>query len=40
MAVEGFFDDRGQERLNIDKDVRLLGKLSDLPAYVREHASV
>jgi putative colanic acid biosysnthesis UDP-glucose lipid carrier transferase len=37
MTVQGFFDDRGQERLNIDPDVRLLGKLNDLPAYVRQN---
>jgi putative colanic acid biosysnthesis UDP-glucose lipid carrier transferase len=38
MAVMGFFDDRGSERLNVSDDVRLLGKLADLPAYVKEHA--
>jgi putative colanic acid biosynthesis UDP-glucose lipid carrier transferase len=37
MTVEGFFDDRGRERLNIDEEVKLLGKLNDLPAYVRLH---
>lgn len=37
MTVEGFFDDRGPDRLKINGDLRLLGKLSDLPAYVREH---
>jgi len=37
MTVEGFFDDRGHERLNISLDLRLLGKLNDLPAYVRQH---
>lgn len=37
MTVEGFFDDRSPDRLNLngDEDVRLLGKLSDLPAYVK-----
>jgi putative colanic acid biosynthesis UDP-glucose lipid carrier transferase len=29
--------DRGRERLNVNGEVRLLGKLSDLPAYVRAH---
>jgi putative colanic acid biosysnthesis UDP-glucose lipid carrier transferase len=37
MKVHGFFDDRGSERLNLDLDpeVRLLGRLNDLPSYVR-----
>lgn len=38
MIMEGFFDDRGRERLNISEDVHLLGKLNDLPAYVRKHS--
>jgi putative colanic acid biosysnthesis UDP-glucose lipid carrier transferase len=37
MKVAGFFDDRGRERLNINGDVQLLGKLNDLAAYVRAH---
>jgi putative colanic acid biosysnthesis UDP-glucose lipid carrier transferase len=37
MLVAGFFDDRGRERLKLDDDVRLLGKLNDLAAYVRAH---
>jgi putative colanic acid biosysnthesis UDP-glucose lipid carrier transferase len=37
MDVAGFFDDRGPERLGIDGEVNLLGKLSDLAAYVRTH---
>ena len=37
MKVEGFFDDRGHERLNLNEDVRLLGRLEELPAYVRDH---
>jgi putative colanic acid biosynthesis UDP-glucose lipid carrier transferase len=37
MDVVGFFDDRGAERLGIDGGVQLLGKLSDLAAYVQEH---
>jgi putative colanic acid biosynthesis UDP-glucose lipid carrier transferase len=37
MTVAGFFDDRGRERLNIDGDVQLLGKLNDLVNYVRTH---
>ena len=37
MEVHGFFDDRGRERLNLDLDpeVQLLGRLNDLPTYVR-----
>ena len=37
LTVAGFFDDRGRERLNIDQDVQLLGKLSHLAAYARAH---
>jgi len=37
MTVEGFFDDRGPERLNFNDEMRILGKLNDLPAYVRQH---
>ncbi len=35
MQVVGFFDDRGRERLNVNGEVKLLGKLNDLAAYVR-----
>jgi putative colanic acid biosysnthesis UDP-glucose lipid carrier transferase len=40
MVVEGIFDDRGPERLKLNGrngKVPLLGKLSDLPRYVRSH---
>ena len=37
MKVEGFFDDRGPERLNLNEDARLIGKLNELPAYVLAH---
>jgi Undecaprenyl-phosphate glucose phosphotransferase len=37
MTVEGFFDDRGAERLNANDEMRILGKLNDLPTYVRQH---
>jgi putative colanic acid biosysnthesis UDP-glucose lipid carrier transferase len=37
MTVEGFFDDRGPERLNFNDEMRILGKLNDLPTYVRQH---
>jgi putative colanic acid biosynthesis UDP-glucose lipid carrier transferase len=35
ISVVGFFDDRGSERLNVNGDVRLLGKLADVPAFVK-----
>jgi putative colanic acid biosysnthesis UDP-glucose lipid carrier transferase len=37
MRVAGFFDDRGPDRLGLQHDVRLLGKLPDVAAYVRRH---
>jgi putative colanic acid biosynthesis UDP-glucose lipid carrier transferase len=37
MRLEGFFDDRGEERLPEASAHSLLGKLKDLPDYVREH---
>jgi putative colanic acid biosynthesis UDP-glucose lipid carrier transferase len=37
MRLEGFFDDRGEERLPSTSAYSLLGKLKDLPQYVREH---
>jgi putative colanic acid biosysnthesis UDP-glucose lipid carrier transferase len=37
MTVLGFFDDRERERLMVDPEVRLLGKLKDLARYVRAH---
>jgi putative colanic acid biosysnthesis UDP-glucose lipid carrier transferase len=37
MTVAGFFDDRERERLMVDPEVRLLGKLKDLARYVRAH---
>jgi putative colanic acid biosynthesis UDP-glucose lipid carrier transferase len=35
MKVEGFFDDRSAERLGAGNGPPLLGKLPDLPAYVK-----
>ena len=35
MRIHGFFDDRGYDRLNLDEDMLLLGRLSDLAGYVR-----
>ena len=37
MKVEGFFDDRSAERLGAEGGPPLLGKLPDLPRYVKEH---
>ena len=37
MKVEGFFDDRSAERLGAGSVPPLLGKLPDLPAYVKAH---
>jgi putative colanic acid biosynthesis UDP-glucose lipid carrier transferase len=37
MAVEGFFDDRSADRLQGDVSFKLLGRLQDLAAYVKEH---
>jgi putative colanic acid biosynthesis UDP-glucose lipid carrier transferase len=37
MKLDGFFDDRGEERLSNEAEFHLLGKLKDLPTYVREN---
>ncbi|MGH8205576.1 MAG: nucleoside-diphosphate sugar epimerase/dehydratase, partial [Steroidobacteraceae bacterium] len=37
LQVEGFFDDRAADRLKLDADARLLGKLTDLPDYARDN---
>ena len=37
MKAEGFFDDRGLERLAKGSSLPLLGKLGELPDYVRAH---
>lgn len=37
MKVEGFFDDRGLERLGGESQIPVLGKLQQLPDYVRAH---
>jgi len=39
MKAEGFFDDRGIERLANGSSLPLLGKLKQLPDYVREHGT-
>jgi putative colanic acid biosysnthesis UDP-glucose lipid carrier transferase len=38
ISVLGFFDDRGPERLEITAGAPLLGRLSDLPRFVKAHA--
>jgi putative colanic acid biosynthesis UDP-glucose lipid carrier transferase len=38
MSVAGFFDDRGRDRLGVTEDVTLLGRLSELAAFVRANA--
>lgn len=35
MHVEGFFDDRSEDRLENDSDVPVLGNLKKLPEYIR-----
>jgi putative colanic acid biosynthesis UDP-glucose lipid carrier transferase len=36
LDVVGFFDDRAAERLNMETNTRLVGRLSDLAAFARE----
>lgn len=38
LKVEGFFDDRAADRLDVAADARLLGKLTDLGPYTKRHA--
>jgi putative colanic acid biosynthesis UDP-glucose lipid carrier transferase len=38
MQVEGFFDDRSADRLNLSRDARLVGGLSELPGFAKEHS--
>lgn len=37
MTIEGYFDDRSADRLTLDDSMPLLGRLSDLPDFVRAH---
>src|SRR6202158_201848 len=37
LEVAGFFDDRSSDRLGVESDSRLIGALSDLGPYAREH---
>src|SRR5450631_2522113 len=37
LEVAGFFDDRSSDRLGMEPDAKLVGSLSDLGSYVKEH---
>jgi putative colanic acid biosysnthesis UDP-glucose lipid carrier transferase len=37
MAVSGFFDDRSSDRLGMEPDAKLVGTLSDLSTFVKQH---
>jgi putative colanic acid biosynthesis UDP-glucose lipid carrier transferase len=37
LEVTGFFDDRSSDRLGMEADAKLVGSLSDLGTYVKEH---
>jgi putative colanic acid biosysnthesis UDP-glucose lipid carrier transferase len=37
MNVAGFFDDRSSERLGMEPDTKLVGSLSELGQYVKDH---
>jgi putative colanic acid biosynthesis UDP-glucose lipid carrier transferase len=39
LEVSGFFDDRSSDRLGIESDAKLVGTLSDLSSYVKEHST-
>jgi putative colanic acid biosysnthesis UDP-glucose lipid carrier transferase len=39
LEVSGFFDDRSSDRLGLEPDAKLIGSLSDLSAYVKEHGT-
>ncbi|MHB8478163.1 MAG: undecaprenyl-phosphate glucose phosphotransferase [Steroidobacteraceae bacterium] len=39
LKVSGFFDDRSSDRLGMESDAKLVGSLSDLSAYVKEHGT-
>jgi len=39
MRAEGFFDDRSSDRLAKESSLPLLGKLGQLPGYIREHGT-
>jgi len=37
MSVHGFFDDRNEERLQLEPGQKLLGRLPELASYVKQH---
>src|ERR1700723_83687 len=39
LKVGGFFDDRSVDRLAMEADAKLIGTLSDLSSYVKEHST-
>jgi putative colanic acid biosysnthesis UDP-glucose lipid carrier transferase len=39
LEASGFFDDRSSDRLGLESDATLLGSLSDLSTYVKEHGT-
>ena len=39
IQVSGFFDDRSNDRLGIEPDAKLIGTLSDLAQYVKDHGT-
>jgi putative colanic acid biosynthesis UDP-glucose lipid carrier transferase len=39
LEVSGFFDDRSSDRLGLESDAKLVGTLSDLSSYVKEHGT-
>jgi putative colanic acid biosysnthesis UDP-glucose lipid carrier transferase len=39
LEVSGFFDDRSSDRLGLEADAQLVGTLSDLASYVKEHGT-
>jgi putative colanic acid biosynthesis UDP-glucose lipid carrier transferase len=39
LEVSGFFDDRSSDRLGLEPDAKLVGSLSDLSSYVKEHGT-
>jgi len=39
LKVSGFFDDRSSDRLGLEPDANLVGSLSDLSTYVKEHGT-
>jgi putative colanic acid biosysnthesis UDP-glucose lipid carrier transferase len=39
LEVSGFFDDRSSDRLGMEPDAKLVGTLSDLSSYVKEHGT-